>query len=223
MGSGIQEIVDHLGVPHEVARRMVRQERYAARLMERDPSLYAPTAFTIAGDVVSALYARALLRSNAVPVEKALAFCGSYTRMGMALKHLPFPDLVESLPDLWRGSDPDDTDPRFLAMWRAAFAWNGGLVTDLGDFAGTDKYRPLPSRTWIDVYRGQDKGARPGIAWSLDQKIAEKFAAGAALRMISRDGVILHGKVKRSSIMGYMVGGGESEVIVDPMNVGGWK
>ena len=185
----------------------------AEELSADDPTL-GITAIIIGQDRAAAERADVLVGLG-LPETDALTFIGSYAKVSWALNNLPGIELWAKLPQMWSGSDPDDTDPRFLKMWRNAWEANGRRTLHDG--------RPLPKSfvqegrpVTVPVHRGQDKGATIGIAWSLDKAIAEKFAHGAALRQHNRDGEVLTRLAKRSHVFGYMSGRGEEEVIVDP-------
>lgn len=151
----------------------------------------------------------------------AMAFVGSYARLDFALwavenGHMDRSYLLDVLPDLWRGSDPDDTDPRFHALWLEAFHRNGDvIVTDL------DLSERLPSalrKEYVTVYRGELGTDDPrGIAWSLDPDIAAKFAKTGGLRGVIDLGGTIHVKrVPMSRVLGYLHHRGEAEVVIDP-------
>lgn len=203
------------GFDRQAAEYEVQRQDIAAALSEKDPSL-GITAIIMAGDILSAQRTEATIRETG-ELEPHVWLCGSYGRVEMAWRLwndrlISDHWLKKNLPELWRGSDPDDTDPRFLQMWEAAHIENGSRY--LKDGVG------LPRQRVLDVYRGQDRNVKPGIAWSLSRDIAEKFARGAALRQSHRDGEVLHARVRRDSILGYMTGRKEEEVIFDPFGEG---
>ena len=195
----------------------------AEELMKRDPKLPLISAYVIARDLRSADRSMEWLREGKYDWKTAEVFTGSYGRMDLRVRAhaeglITNEQVLDGLTHAWSGSDPDDTDPRFLALWRDAWVANGRKP--LRDGKG------LPRDQWLHVYRGQDEvttvGRTPldpsafGIAWSLDPMVAKKFANGAATREHSRGGVVYVARVHRSDVMGYMVGRNEAEVIVDP-------
>lgn len=187
-----------------------RRTELVDKLMADDPLLPVMSAFTIAGDLMSVERSKEWV-ARGMDAADALTFVGSYGRLEFALwavknGHMPEDVLLEMLPDLWRGSDPDDTDPRFLALWQKAWVRNGKRTVRDGPH--------LPKGTTLRVYRGQDDDAPLGIAWSLDRKIAEKFARGAGTRQSSRPGTVLVMEVPRTAVLAYLTGRGESEVIL---------
>ena len=206
---------DHLAEAAEQSGR-------AAAFMAADPRLGFVGAYVQAGDAMGYDYATWRVAQGDDP-EKASVWVGSYARMRFALLHYPKPLLYAELPSLWRGADPDDSDPEFLAMWYAAWEANGREPLHDGSPLGYGDPDDMYHR--LTVYRGQDPspaGTRPkgnGIAWTLDKRTANKFANGAATRQHDRGGVILRGTVKRRYVLGYMTGRGEEELIINPDRV----
>lgn len=191
-----------------------RQLAIANEIQQQDPTMPQMTAIIIANDRMSAERSQEMLRRG-VPYKQASVFVGSYARLEFALWAVDHgyhtrQALYKELPELWSSSDPDDTDKRFLELWHQAWLTKGSYL----------RYgRPLPRNNRLVVYRGQDKGAPVGIAWSLDPKIAEKFARGAGLRVANRDGIVYRGLVSRTFVYGYLTDRGESEIVVNPLNV----
>jgi hypothetical protein len=149
---------------------------------------------------------------------QAVWFFGSYARMEWAVKQLndgkvSLMEFNWLLPNLWAHSDPDDTHPAFLKVWRDAFVWNKGK------YLKDDEAIRLPSSKMLDIYRGQlnDDGTY-GISWSLSYDVAKKFAKGAWYRC-PVEGIVFKAQVPRSKVMGYMTGRNEAEVIVDPSDL----
>lgn len=196
-----------------------KRSEMAQELMAKDPKLSHISAIVIAGDMLTAERSWQWLQEG-MPFEEALPFVGSYGRLDFAARaiadaRVDATVVFEMLPELWCGSDPDDTDPRFLDLWTDAWNANGRKTI-------TDGKR-LPKGEILTVYRGQDEAvdlAAYGIAWSLDQAIAEKFARGAATRQANRGGTVYSALVHSKNVMGYLTGRGESEVIVNPLHLG---
>lgn len=191
--------------------RMARQHEIMSELIDKG----VPTinAIVQAGDLQSAEMANDMVRRG-TPPGAALNLVGSYARFDWAVANLPRPQLLRRLPELWIGADPDDTRPEYLALWREAYDANGGNTILDG--------RPLPIRYGIGdakrppvltVYRGQ-VGDAVGISWTLDHAIAKKFARTGGGRQLVRGGRILKRIVKRSEVLAYLTGRGESEVII---------
>jgi len=203
-----------------LAEQEAERMALSRELLDRDPTLGALTALIMAGDLLTAKRARQMVRDGEVTATQSVVFVGSYARLaymvGLMDEGLIEPEWVyRRLPDEWSGSDPDDMNPRFLTLWREAFAWNGS--TYLRD--GEDM---LPAADVLHVFRGQDYGPgpiKPGLAWSLDRKVAEKFAKGAALRQSHRPGVVIEAMVMRKDVLAYMTGRREAEVIIDPVDL----
>jgi hypothetical protein len=205
----------------EAAEREQERMSLTRELLDRDPTLGSMTAMIMAGDLLTAKTARQMVRDGEVTATQSCVFVGSYARLGYMVglmdEGLLAPEWVyERLADEWSGSDPDDTNPRFLSLWRAAYAWNRShYLTDRPEAV-------LPDTTTLRVYRGQDwapEAILPGIAWSLDRTVAERFAKGAALRQSHRPGVVIEALALRKDVLGYMIGRKEAEVILDPADL----
>jgi pentatricopeptide repeat protein len=199
-----------------------REERVVPKvesLMAADPKLPFISAYVMAGDMVRADECFDLLREGKITWSDAQSMTGSYGRMDLrarayAANLIGTATAIKDLPHAWSGSDPDDTDPRFLALWTLAYRANRSRT--VRDRKGAAIPSVPGAGDLVRIYRGQDKGAPFGIAWSLSKVTATKFAHGAATRQHARDGVVYEATVERSDILGYCVGRGESEVIVDP-------
>ena len=214
----MNETIDHEAEMDRHIQEMERDSKRATELMDADPSLPFISALIIARDMASADRSMDWLRTGKYDWSRAEVFCGSYGRLDLRVRaHAEWlitdEQALEDLPSTWSGSDPDDTDPRFLALWKSAVAANGGVY--LRDHAD----KTLPGAQWLTIYRGQDAGAPFGIAWSLDPMVAAKFADGAATRQRHRGGVVYKAIVPRTLVLGYMTGRGEQEVIVDPATI----
>lgn len=206
-----------MSVTEEQMARLRDEQPAFARQIDRANALEESgvppgLSLVMAGDLISAEDATARIEAGESTFEQEVVRVGSFARFGWTVEmqkrgHLTRAALLDQLPELWRGTDPDDTDGGWLKLWREAFARNGlRPVTD---------GRPLPKGPLLIVYRGQMPGDPLGIAWSLDPKIADKFAHGAGTR-VPMNGTVLRGKVARSAVLAYLTGRGESEVIVDP-------
>jgi hypothetical protein len=196
-----------------MAEAYKHQGELAEEILKKDPRLDPIVALVMAGDAISTTRADAAIAAGE-PFDRAAVMVGSYARLDWAVRQLAAGRIDEELllsrwPSLWRGSDPDDTDPRFLEIWQLAYERAGGTVLD-------DPDRPLPDSPEILVYRGQDPGATLGIAWTLSRKIATAFAAGMATRQGNRGGVVLRAVTHSSGVLGYLTGRHEEEVVVDP-------
>lgn len=192
--------------------------KQALAFMARDERLPYISAFVMASDTLSGEANLERLTKGEITFAQALLYTGSYARLDLVVnahdRGLASRDeVLDALIEYWSGSDPDDTDERFLRLWYQAWERNGNRhVTDPDG-------RDLPSRKRLTIYRGQDLDAPLGIAWSLSQRIAQKFAMGAATRQANRDGVILKGTVERIDVLAFLTDRGEQEVIVDPDTV----
>jgi hypothetical protein len=71
----------------------------------------------------------------------------------------------------------------------------------------------------IDVFRGQMPDDPFGIAWSLSEETARRFAHGVGVRAPTPMGVIYQGVIIRSRVMAYLTERGEQEVILCPADL----
>jgi hypothetical protein len=192
-----------------------RRQEIADDLLAKNPGLPFVTAIVMSNDLASAERNEAAVKAGDLPAERAVWLTGSYARLDFACKmvqqgRLDHDWLLENLPELWRGSDPDDTEPLYLNLWLAAWEANWREPITDGE--------PLPDGDTLTVYRGQMPGGGFGIAWSLDADTATKFAKGAGIRN-PMAGTVYTGHVRRADVLAYLTGRGESEIIVDPTNV----
>ncbi|MCI0393266.1 MAG: hypothetical protein MOB07_31440 [Acidobacteria bacterium] len=175
-------------------------------LLKEQPRL-GVTADIMATDIVSGELMWAEVESGRRPAEEVVWCVGSYARLEWAMRHCSDKFVLENLPKLWAGSDPDDTQPEYLALWRRAFERNGRKVV-------CDE-RPLPALYRYHLYRGQERSEPQGISWTLDRDIACKFACGAGVRRPLEDPVILERFAHPDLVLAYLTGRGENEVIID--------
>lgn len=201
-----------LGWPPQMVDREVALQAKMIELLAANPDLNPITASIMAGDAVSVDWVYDDVKAGKIEAAHAPNLVGSYARCDFALRLrdeglLSEADLLDNWPDYWRSGDPDDTDPRFLAVWKAARERNGRCVTD---------GRRLPAGKWLMAFRGQRRGDPIGLSWTLDREIAGKFATGAGVRVPLKDGGIKQSWVRRDAILAYVTGRGESELIVDP-------
>lgn len=203
-----------------MARRIERQNEIVLRLAAKQPTLNFITAFIMSGDLAAAEEVEAEFAAGKLTFEQAQVFCGSYARFDFIVRQVELgrvkpEEAYALLPEVWSGSDPDDTEPRFLEFWKAAYRWHESRPF----FDG----KKLPGMR-PTLYRGQDRIAKgAGIAWSLSKTVAKRFARGAWARQSDRDGIILVAKnVPASLVMAYITGRGEEEIIVDPDELPGW-
>lgn len=192
-----------------------KTQAIAEDLMAKDPSLPYMTATIIANDVMSADLRTQEVEAGRDPKD-VVWLVGSFARWGWAVAMVSAGKLdadwfSENIADLWRGSDPDDTDPANLNIWRRSFAQRGGIIRD---------GRPLPRKGkdgMITVFRGGNPATvGKGFAWTTDPKIAKKFARTHGTRQAMPNGVVISGLVRPLNCLAYLTGRGESEVIVDP-------
>jgi hypothetical protein len=193
------------------------QINLAGKMMEANPELSFITALIRAGDFISRDKAYKAV-DEGVPVLRASVRVGSFYRFDWIVEqyflgNLEDEDFFAEICELWRGADPDDTNPVFLTVWEEAYNWNGEMLTD-------DDTKLLPPESELTIYRGQLSLDEPkGIAWSLSKEIAQKFAHGASYRTYVTTGVLLEAKVSKQDIIAYITGRGEEEIIVNPLNV----
>jgi hypothetical protein len=202
----------------EFGREMQAEMAKAHAMAEREGIPFM-AAYVIVRDKASDARSRRWVEMG-LDVADAMPFVGSFGRLDFAMwaveqGHMTRADLLADLPDLWRGSDPDDTDPRFADLWAEAKAANGGR------YVADTTIVPLPVQPdgVVVIYRGQYNRHDPanGIAWSTDRRIAEKFAATGGLRGASGKhvGRMHTGRIHVDHILGWLTGRGESEVVVD--------
>lgn len=206
----------------EQADLIKRQTDLTYEIIQKNPTLGFVTAFIMAGDFANAERITKFFENGEIQFGAAQAMIGSYARFEWIVrqveaKKVKLQDILPDLCNMWSGSDPDDTDHRYLKLWKAAYKAKGETLYD----------DALPVK-WarkriIRVYRGQDRGMYNqgvlGIAWTTDKNIARKFARGAWARQSDRAGEILHGTIQRKDILAFIQGRGESEVIADPGSV----
>jgi hypothetical protein len=197
----------HERTDEQIAEWQAELQRHIDAVSQSHPRIPFINAYVRAQDNMSADYATYRVEQGDKP-EDAMVYCGSYSRMQWAKEHIPPKRLHEMLPGIWSGADPDDGDPAMLTMWQDAYRATGNrTLTDGAVPWGT-------SGKLLTIFRGQPTAEDMGISWSLDPKVAEKFRKGAAYRVGSMDGVMLIGQVTPYTILGYMGGRNESEVVV---------
>lgn len=196
-----------------------RRQPYVEQLTKANPNISPISAMVIAGDYVQRDRMKEEVESGRMTADKAYVFVGSFGRFEFITwayenGHMAEDKVFELLPHEWSASDPDDSDPRYLAIFRKAKAKIGRYLTDEG--------KRLPVGKVLTVFRGESQKGAPepsGISWTLDEKIASKFASGAGTRQSNLGGTIYVRQVKREDILAYITGRKESEVIIDPKNV----
>lgn len=198
-----------------LSKEMERRSEIADEIMASDPKLSPISAMIMAGDRMSADRATEMM-NNGVPYDNAVVVIGSFYRLNWMIQQyidgkISFEKLTEDWAADWRGSDPDDTDKRYLDVWAKLFYNNKKRYIRDG--------KPLPRKNILTVYRGQDEFAPFGIAWTLDKAIAEKFANGAGSRQSNRGGIVYVASIERRKVLGYLTLRGESEVIVNPRDL----
>jgi hypothetical protein len=178
------------------------------RLMDEGMDLI--NAVVRASDIVSAEDATARAENGEDP-DELVGYVGSYARLDWAIKYLPRPRLLERLPRLWVGSDPDDTRPEYLALWQEAYVANGRRVVQ------DEEETSLPDTPFFTVYRGQVGNEKRwlGISWTLDRRVAEKFAASGGGRGLVKGGKVLEARIYPSAVLAFLTSRDESELILD--------
>jgi hypothetical protein len=215
-------VVAFFGSHEAVAAEMDKRNAMVNAILEKNPRIPAVTAMIVAGDMLSAETVARKMRDARDP-EPGILFArvGSYARFGLAVDLMEEGVIhrawfFENIAELWRTSDPDDTDWRFLRVWQTA--WRNNDFKPVRD--EPRKHRnAIPASGLLTVYRGQRMFDRPGFAWTTDRSIAEKFARGASYRMPIDDGVVIEGEAIASRVLAYITMRGEFEVIVDPEDV----
>lgn len=189
--------------------------KIASDLMTANPTLNYATAQIMAGDILSAREATDKVIGGE-DATTAIRWVGSYARWDWVVTMVRTGRITgewfaENIADLWVSADPDDTNPDNLAIWRKAYNDHGGLIRD---------GRPLPKPggdRMLKVFRGGSPfTVKAGISWTLDPKIAGKFAATLGGRVKVHGGVVVTGLVRPADVLAYLTDRGESEVIIDP-------
>ena len=126
-------------------------------LVEADPALPYISAYVMAGDLVRADEVIDLLRDGKVTWDQAQTMVGSYGRMDLRARAytealIDVEQAIEDLPAVWRGADPDDTDPRFLGLWR--MAWKANRYQTVRDRKGSRITCLRGTGSLVRIYRG---------------------------------------------------------------------
>jgi hypothetical protein len=202
----------------EILAALEERERRTQEIAATLPATLPPlTRIIMASDLAGLDRVRAEIASGELTPEKSLVQAGSYARIPHLLwlldeGHITRQHALRLLPLEWPSSDPDDTDPRLLELWRDARHLKGDVVLD-------NPKKPLPAGAWKWIYRGQMPGDPIGFAWSLREEVAERFARGASLRVPVKGGVMIRALVARKTILAYLTDRNEDEVIVDPKTI----
>lgn len=198
-------------------RQLEDHHRHFTRIKRESPDTPDVTAMVMAGDLAHAdQVEREILTPDSTPDDKrkAVQLVGSYARIEFAIKHLTEDQLLADWPHLWVGSDPDDTDPRYLDIWIRRSQRYGVTLDNAEAMLDWQQWRKDTDWT-LTVYRGQAADAPLGISWTTDVKIAAKFAAGAGQRCPLQNGTIIVRRIPLSSILAVLHARGESELIVE--------
>jgi len=216
--------------PDQFEDLQVRADKLQAalsRLQDANPGASVITLFVMANDELSIEVADKYF-AEGWSFERAAWLCGSFARMGWAYRQwvnakVDDETFFRLLPELWRGSDPDDTDRAYLEMWARAHELNGYETVTDGD--------PLPKPDddgYLTVYRGQEmvddnviigwgEDHLPlGIAWSTSEAVAQKFANGAGVRASLSKPIVYKARVLVQDVFAYLTGRNEHEVILNP-------
>lgn len=170
-------------------------------------------AFIVAGDQASAIAATERVQNGGIPVRE-LYRVGSYARLEWAYQHLPRSALLSRFLELWRDSDPDDTKPEYLDLWKNLRWLHRPYPAMDCDLA---KFEALPEV--LQVYRGQILEHPVGVSWTLDRDVAKKFARSGGYRVDQDGGAVLCCRVRKELVLGYITQRNESEVVVDPLDL----
>ena len=180
-------------------------QRILTELLADNPGL-GITAYVMAGDLAIAAQMTAMARAGKLSAVDAAWRVGSFARLDWAIEHCPDAWVIENLPALWRDSDPDDTKPEYLALWRRAFITNGGRIICDGE--------PLAERR-LELFRGQMRGEPLGLSWTTNRDTATSFAEGAGVRRPITNGIVYRAVVSRRFALAYLTGRNEDEVVLD--------
>jgi hypothetical protein len=208
-----------------------REQKFIEEIYAKNPGVHPIKAMIMAGDYASAEQWGPYFERGEWDFEHTASMIGSYARMDWVLKMLELgkakpEEIYPMLPDLWSGGGPDSTDKRFLELWRSAWDTNGQKMIVKAE-SPNGKFL-LPEvlannrKKLVTVFRGEDlTRIGRGISWSLDIEVAERFARGASNR-VPTEGDVYVAKVHKKRILAYIAGRGESEVILDPMQLAVW-
>lgn len=183
-------------------------------LMAKDPGLPYITSYIQAQDLAGMPRADEAMERGE-PWYEAIGWLGSYARLEWLKQKMQdgtiteFAEVYERLPELWRGSDPDDTDPFWLKTWEAARTANGEMITDEGKSPEVDEYGS------VTLYRGDTSPIPTGIAWSTNRDIALKFANTGGGRAQRADGHLFEASVRIENVIAYITGRNEFECIIN--------
>jgi hypothetical protein len=189
-----------------------RARREGEIFLTLDPAIPRLTRIIMAQDIRAAEEVLVAVRAGTLPWQRGLAMAGSYTRIDTLWRLMDEGFITKAqglavLPELWPGSDPDDTDERFIALWEEAFVANGCRPVGA----------PLPTRRkTLTLWRGQRPTDPIGCAWSLSRQVAERFARGASFRVPIADGALFRAPVPREMVLAYLTSRNEDEVIISP-------
>jgi len=198
----------------ELKKNFEEQDKIAQTYMEQG---YNPMiSIVMAGDHLSRKRADDLVEKGE-SVRDASVQIGSYSRFDWVVEqyytgNISTAELAEWICELWRGADPDDTNPDYISVWEDCQEEFGEMLYDEKKFP----LELLDESGLVTVYRGQLNTDDPvGLSWTLSKDIARKFAHGAALRTY-QDGYLGTAKVYYGSILAYISGRNEEEVIIPP-------
>lgn len=138
-----------------------------------------------------------------------------YLRNWWRKKSITREQLRDQLPWIWTDSEPNDTDRRWVTLFRDSTKTEGVLVSDM--FNGI-RY-PLPDDEVLTIYRGTHyRNDKLGLAWSLSKEVAEMFSSYGRLKD-QNPGWVITGEVPRGDILAYLMNRKEHEIDVDPAKV----
>jgi len=198
----------------EVRRRLDRQGEIMDGL---PPELPTIPRIVMSMDIEHGERLMAEFEKGNITAEQAVTYSGSYARVGNATtlwgQGLLSDDwFFDRWPSLWRGSDPDDTDPALWDIWQQAFKRAGKRILDGDDLPGKG--------SMVSIYRGQKAGDPVGCAWTTDIKVAQAFAEHGGLRTKIEGGRVMRSRIAKSMVLAYLTGRDEAEVIIDPRELG---
>ena len=218
------------------------QKKGMVMAMHRRPDLDGSIGQLVAAnDYAGMLRTKKRIELGLITEEESLVHVGSMARMDWIVELLAdregvdlddygwIRQIIANLPEYWRGSDPDDTRPEFEALFRTAYAMQPAVAKSL-EFHPLHDGPELGYRNDLNpftVYRGEpnhqnkwtyDPSTVGGLSWTLNPKVANKFATGATLRQRC-SGKVIRATVLYSEVLAYITGRGEEELIVPPDRV----
>lgn len=196
-----------------------RQQVIIDELAKAHPTWAFVTLFVMSSDMAASERVDTAYLKGELNFDTAETLLGSYARWDWLVREMKkgvinISTFHENMCSWWSMSDPDDTNPEYLQLFKEAREVSP-VIPNRGQYIG-DEGKNLPPTQYLTIYRGQDDPNETiGFAWTLDLYIAEKFAKGAWAR-VPRHGVVITARCEYKDVLAYITGRGEQEIIIDP-------